>query len=79
MGTAAAHYGCGCSTTMTMGGGPIVSVQVCQRHREHACVKAALEAQQRALRELGAAMRLAHNDVSPLEIEQAERGEERYR
>lgn len=64
-------FGCGCSVTSDMYSHQLVSVTPCSRHRRHEAVAKAIE----GLRE---AMRVAHADVSPMQIEQEERsGEDR--
>ena len=74
------YFACGCSVTREMGGGPILQVRVCSEHRKNTDVQNALGAQQAAVEALSQAMKSAHNDVSPMEIEQAARAAsgERY-
>ena len=72
------NYGCGCASSRS---GEINTIRPCAVHRQHPAFQAALQAQERACQQMRAAMVAAHNDVSPMQIEQAERAAsgERYR
>ena len=64
------YYGCGCRFEQD---GVAVGVQPCQRHREVPFVQLALEALKDAQSRLVVAVRDAHEELSPLQVEQEER------
>lgn len=71
------HQRCGCSHTMS--DGRLTAVHVCSRHGQDERVQAALRAQHTALLALAEAVRQAHADVSPLQVEQEERDSDDWR
>lgn len=75
------YLACGCTSSQPVGGGGPVEVRPCSRHRELGVVRLALDTVAKAQEELRLALRKAHEELPPLQIEQEERGAcgERYR
>lgn len=68
---------CGCFHTLT--DGQLTAVHACSRHRQDDRVVAAQAGVAAALGTLADALRLAHTDVSPLQVEQEERDSDDWR
>ena len=75
-------YACGCQFHLPRGVGGPVSVLPCSRHRQLGLVSAALGAVERAQEQLAVALKKAHEELPPMQIEQEERqasGDDRWR